>query len=59
MKLLIGKTGRVLKAVACRTLEAESRGRVCGSMELAIKRAVEQAVSKEIKLRLQAQESTR
>jgi hypothetical protein len=50
MKLLIGKTGRVLKAVACRVNDREEMGRLCGPFELAIKAAVERAVQREARL---------
>lgn len=51
MKKLIGKTGRVLKAVACRASDQEEQGRFLSAFEIALKDAVNQAVQQELEER--------
>lgn len=44
MTKLNGKTGRVLKAVACRVADKEDKGHLPSAFELALKKAVEKAI---------------
>jgi len=52
MKLLIGKTGRVLTAVACRANDKLEAGKLLSPFEAAMMKAVEKAVEKEAKAKL-------
>lgn len=51
-KILIGQAGRVLKAVACRVHDREISGKPVRAFEVAIRAAVERAVSREIKAKI-------